>query len=283
MRFRIAFLLVAGMAVFWSLGCSWIPGVGRDEGPILVPVVESAAEVVTYGEAEGMVQPVELTRSAAELRRRRDEMSAIVAAMPATKEAVATPDAEDRHQLASARVAGAMRGEVEDPVNHEDWFSPERGVYFYRNSGGDWTTARKRREHPYSSLFYYDGYDASVMNFENGSMQRELARRLTFEVAALMPVLGEPSPEIVDLVERKLGWSIRDEEQPIVNVWSAFVLEPYGDQGQAFAIGGVMRLQVLRGGDGDEWYEYLVPGSWLGNVALERLPEIPSGIINSDH
>ena len=55
-----------------------------------------------------------------------------------------------------------------------------------------------------------------------------------------------------------------DQERP-----SYTVLED--GESHVFAVGGVMRMGVGSRGEGEERLEYVVPGSWIGPVVVERL------------
>lgn len=258
---------VVALAVL-TVGCG-VFGLGRPEPVVLVATPTPG--VVVYGQEEGSVKPVELTRTADERRRMRDDHARLIDRMPGTATPVPTPDADDLEKVAVARVVEAFSDRGYESEAHADWFDPERGLYFFREGRGDWSTSRLRKVNPYSALFYYEEYPHELANFAEGSMQRELAVMLAFEAASLMPVLGSPTPAMVDLIEDKLGWAIRASDGPVINVWSEFDLVSRGVARQRFAVGGVMELGVGRRGRGDEWYEYLEVGRWIGPVVVERL------------
>ena len=251
-----------------TLGCGLIPG--RDTGVVMVMATPTPV-VVVYGAAEGMVQEVELTRIAAEWRNRREEHAGLIDSRGPTPTMEATPDADLLEQVAAARVVEAYSDQGYEGRDHGDWFDLNKGLYFYRDSGGDWTTSRLRASNPYAALFYYGGYSDSVADFESGTMQRALARSLAFEVAELLPAVGSPTPGMVSLIEDRLGWAIRDRDGPVVNVWSSFDLVGIDVGSQQFSVGGVMQLGVKQGGTGDDWYDYLTLGEWVGPVVVERL------------
>ena len=135
---------------------------------------------------------------------------------------------------------------------------------FYRSSGGDWTARRVRETHTHRNLFFYGDYPDTVLNFADMSIYPELAREMVFEATRVLPVLGDPTPAMVGIFTRQLGWELRDSSRPVVNVWSTFIVSEKGEQ-HVYAIGGVMLMGV-----GSVWL--LSPlGSTLGPV-LSRSP-----------
>ncbi len=258
-------VLTLGVA---ALGCGWIPGTGSN---VVLVTATPTPVVVVYGAAEGVVREVELTRTAEEWRKRREEHSGLIESRGPTPTLEATPDADVLEQVASARVLEAYSDQGYESRDHGDWFDPNQGLYFYRDSEGDWTTSRMRASNPYASLFYYGGYSDDVANFESGTMQRSLARSLAFEVSELLPGVGAPTPAMVGLIEDRLGWAIRDRNGPVINVWSSFDLVGVEVGSQQFSVGGVMQLGLMKGGEGDNWYDYLTLGEWIGPVVVERL------------
>ena len=269
---KVWYALCAGILTgLVCLACSADAGDAGDagDGTALTPPMR-----INLGAAEGRVQPVELTRIAEEHRRLREEHDSLIDSLPTPVTPVIEemPTARERQQIAIQRVTALRLGEeISNDGIWEDWFDPTQGISFYRDQGGDWTSARLRREHPYRDLFYYEDYPDRVRNFEDETIYGQLARELSFAAHEIMPVIGEPNPALVDTITANLGWEIRDAELAVVNVWSSFRLTPPGSPTQDFAVGGVMRLGVREGGAGDGAYHYLVPGSWVGSVVVERL------------
>ena len=93
---------------------------------------------------------------------------------------------------------------------------------------------------------------------------------MVFEAVRMLPVLGEPTPAMVSLFERDLGWELRESTRPVVNLWTTFVVSE-GDEFHRYAMGGVMRMAVGSVGEGEDRLEYVLPGRWLGPVVVERL------------
>ena len=261
MRARLALVLVVAV-VAW---------VGCGEREVVVVVATPTVGPLAFGQAEGVVKPPELTRTAEELRRVREQHAGLIEQGPGTATPEPTADVYDREESAVARVMAAYDDLGYEVDRRIDWFDPERGLYFYRAGGGDWSTARVRKQNPYAPLFYYGSYPEEVPNFQAGTLQRQLARELAFEASRLMPVLGDPTPAMVGLMYSKLGWSIRNEKDPVINVWSTFTVTGREVGVQHFAVGGVVELGVSRGGEGEDWYEYLRVADWWGPVVVERL------------
>ena len=141
---------------------------------------------------------VPLTHEASELRRIRDEHAALIRSIPPTPEATPTLTPAERSLVAMARVRRHPEAVPVPPRVGEDWFNPELGLEFYRDSGGDWTPRRVRESHPHRDLLYFSNYPESVPNFTAGSIDDHLARELVFEAVAVLPLLGEPTPAMGD-------------------------------------------------------------------------------------
>ena len=96
------------------------------------------------------------------------------------------------------------------------------------------------------------------------------ARELALEAKNIFPLIDEPTPAMVETFAKKLGWEARNSPHPSVNLWTTLTVAE--DQTfHVFAIGGVMRMRVSSRGKGDAKIEYLVPGSWIGSVVVERI------------
>ena len=146
------------------------------------------------------------------------------------------------------------------------------GLTFYRSAGGDWTARRVRETHTHRNLFFYGDYPEGIENFSDRSIYRSLAREMVFEATRVLPLLGEPTPAMVDAFEKHLGWELRDSSRPVVNLWTTFIVSEKGEH-HVYSVGGVMLMGVgsSGGGEGEERLEYVSPGRWLGPVIAERL------------
>ena len=83
-------------------------------------------------------------------------------------------------------------------------------------------------------------------------------------------MLDEPSPGMVHALTMSLGWEIRDSPGSAVNIWSGFSLMD-GSNVHSFVVGGAMRMGVRSRGQGEDMFQYLVPGEWVGSVVVERM------------
>ena len=263
---RILFLLLAVFALL-GLGCS---------GSLAQPTPVAVRFEPTPGPfelPEGYVDPAGLQRlEAEELRRLRAEHSSLIASVvtPTPDVPTPTPGPEVRHDVAVARVLAWPDGlPAEGPVD-EDWFNPTEGVPFVRDGSGDWTPGRVRENHTHRALFYYDRYPPGVLNFHDGGMQREVAREMVFEMVRVLPLVDDPTPEMVDLFALRMGWELRDSPDPAVNFWTSFVYVKDSVEHE-FVVAGVMLMDVGSTGEGEDAWEFLAPGRWIGPVVVERL------------
>ena len=230
----------------------------------------SSARFYGSGPQEAGVQPIALTHDAWELRRVRGEHLQLIASIPETPGPTPVLSMEQRQESALARIIRYPDGVPPPRGVDEGWFDIEEGLTFYRASGGDWTPRRVRESHSHRNLFYHTDYPGEVLNFADGSIHRVLARELAFEAVGVMPVLEEPSPSMIRAFESALGWELRGSPGPSVNVWTTFRLSQ--DSGvHTFAVGGVMRMGVRSEGQGEDMFQYLVPGEWVGSVVVERM------------
>lgn len=229
------------------------------------------AEVVTHGGPDGLTHTELQTRVAADRRRLREQHATLIASIGADPlEPTPTLELAARQQAAIVRVAGSESGQ-EVSGRHTGWFDPARGLEFYREAGGDWTPASVRERHPYAPLVYYDDYREGIASFGDGGLQGDLARELAYEAYRLLPIIGSPTPQLVDLLESNLGWEFRDSEGPVMNIWSTFRISETGGGGARFAVGGVMVFGVGSAGEGDDRQDYLQVGQWVDSVVVERL------------
>ena len=269
-------------------GLPYLPGwLGSVDAPVVtappLPAVAPSAAALPLPTAVARVAPPGLLTleawEARELRRIRDEHAALIASIPPPPEPTPTLTAAGRSALVSARVRQHPKGvPVPLPVG-EDWFDPSLGLDFYRDSGGDWTAREVRENHSHRDLFYYVDYPESVANFADRSIHGLLAREMVFEAVSVLPLLGHPTPAMIDAFSRDLGWELRDSPRPAVNLWTTFTVRREG-QFYVYAVGGVMLMGVSSSGekvgkdDGeneDNLVEYVTPGRWIGPVVVERL------------
>ena len=255
--------VIVGVGLLLSgVGCFWLD---RGDGVELVPAYEDGS-----GRVVDVERQVMLTKEASELRRVRGEHERLIESIPTVAPVEATKTKLEVQSEVIARIVHNPEGlPFTIPVD-EDWFDAGVGLRFFRPRGGDWTNSRVRKGHSHRLLFYYERYPEGVANFSDKSIYRVLARELAFEASGVMPLLGDPTPALVSALEDRLGWELRATEGPVVNVWS-WVSVRRGREEHEFAIGGVMRMGVASQGEGDEEFEYLTVGEWLGPVVVERL------------
>ena len=260
------FLLFPCLLLMLSVSCSG--------GPAPTPTPVRLSSLVPLegpaGSSASRAMSVPLTQEATELRRIRDEHTALIASIPPTPGPTPTLTAVERSVVASARVRYYPEGAPVPPRVGEDWFDPGVGLDFYRDSGHDWTSRAVRESHPHRDLFYFSEYPDSIPNFFDRSIYRHLSRELVFESVSLLPLLGEPTPAMVNSFSRNLGWELRDSPEPVVNLWSTFTVRREGGL-HTYAVGGVMLMGVSSSGDGETLMEYVTPGTWRGPVVVERL------------
>ena len=66
---------------------------------------------------------------------------------------------------------------------------------------------------------------------------------MVFEATRVLPLLGEPTPAMVEIFTKQLGWELRDSSRPVVNLWSTFIISEKGEH-HVYSIGGVMLMGV---------------------------------------
>ena len=252
-----AFLLVL------VLGCSS----GPDARP--TPVVLQG-DVPSFVSVPAGSAQAPLTLESDELRRVRAEHARLIDSIPPTAGVTPTLTAPERSEVAAARIRNHPEGVPIPPEVGANWFDPEVGIDFYRDSGGDWTPRKVRERHTHAALFYFEGYPESIPNFSNKGIYRFLARELVFEAADVLPLLGDPTPAMIEAFRQRIGWELLDSPSPVVNVWTTFLVYREGVQ-HTYAVAGVMRMGVASSGEGEDLVEYLVPGDWIGPVVVERI------------
>ena len=225
--------------------------------PVVLP--GPAAPGAHPGESVSQGVSVPLTREASELRRIRDEHATLIDSIPPTPGPTPTLTVGERSLVALARVRRYPEGAPVPPRVGEDWFDPALGLEFYRDSGNDWTPRLVRESHPHRDLFYFSSYPESIPNFSDRSIYPHLARELVFEAVTTLPLLGEPTPAMVKAFPRRLGWELGDSPEPVINLWTTFIVQREG-LSHVYAVGGVMRLGVSSVGEGEGLMEYVAPG-----------------------
>lgn len=261
--------LGAVVAAVFVAGCGVVGGGGTVVEPTVVVVPADRGGVVVSA-AEMAVMVPALTHEASERRRIREEHEGLIRSLPPSPEPTPTLDARERQKSVGARLAGHGGGLPPAVEVLEGWFDPDVGLSFARRSGGDWTSRVVRENHGYRGLVYFEGYPEGIPNFYDGSLQKYLARELAFGAWRVMPMLGEPTPVLVDIIAGSIGWEVRNAPGAVVNVWSDFVLVR-DEEEHRLVLGGVMRMSVMSHGEGDGRMDYLVPGSWIGSVVVERV------------
>ena len=229
--------------------------------PTLVPLVVP----------EGVVElaPVDLrTVQAQDLSRVRDEHSALIALIPTP---TLFPTREPRDIAAEYLLDGAQL-----PVNDALVVDPSLGVWWYRYSGGDWTTSRLKTANPYYRLFYDQQVDQRYATFENNGLQNEIGRLLADEVVQVLPEIGDRAPSLITPLSDRLGWEFADSDLPVVRVWTSFTYSGPDSLGPVeYRVGGVLAFNLADHRDvqsGDVLYQYPVVSNWVGPVLLEESP-----------
>ena len=262
MRPAFFFLLLLALA-----GCSGRESVTLPPTSIAIGSVDVSPSG-RIGDEEIRSQPVALTKQAAERRRLRDEHSSLIASIPTVPSSTPTLAPEVKQRIAVARVIDHPHGVPIPPALGEEWFDPDRGLTFFRLEGGDWTSRRVRESHTHGALFYYTSYPDEVLNFSDRSIYPVLARELAFEAVEVFPSFRDPTPALIRSFSDKLGWALRGNLGPAVNVWTHVTLVERGEE-YVYAVGGVMMMGTLF--SEDRSYQYLVPGRWVGPVVVERI------------
>ncbi len=299
-RFRAAFLLWPGVSLllfsaagcgavldYFNLGSNAPPGPAPRRPAVTVPPETPVFSLVDeFGPGSGGNSVLALAERQ-ELQRLRAEHAALIDSIPTrVPESVDSPDdgvvvegsaevaeVDARADAVVARVLAHPDGIPLPNAVGENWFDPDAGIDFFRASGGDWTERSVRRNHTHRGLFYYEDYPDGVPHFADESIYPQLSRELAFAGARVLPLLGDPVPEMIEELTGRLGWELRDAPGPVINLWSR-IRRSSGGELQVYVIAGVMELQVVSLGDrypgGDE-IEYLLPGPWIGPVVVERV------------
>ncbi len=247
-----AVVLACGLA----LGCS-------EPEAVFVPTLEPLER------AEEVVPPTPVdirTAQAMDLRRLREEHSALIASIP-----TATPFPT----LAPAGVvSGYLLDNVPLPTAEPLVTEPRLGVWWYRHAGGDWTTNRLRDLNPYYPLFYDVHVDRRYATFHNEGLQNEISRLLVDDVVVQLPEIADRASSLIAPLGDRLGWEFVNAEVPVVRVWSRFTYAgPDSLTPIELRVGGVLAFTVADHRDaqtGDVVYQYPLIAGWLGPVLLEE-------------
>ena len=234
-----------------------------DQPEVFVPTLEPLER------AERVVPPTPVdvrTAQARDLRRLREEHSALIASIP-------TPTPFPT--IAPAAVAsGYLLDNIPLPTSEPLVTEPRLGVWWYRHAGGDWTTNRIRDLNPYYPLFYDIQVDRRYATFQNGGLQNEIARLLVDEVVMQLPEVSDRASLLITPIGDRLGWEFVNAEVPVVRLWSRFIYSgPDHLAPIELRVGGVLAFTIADHRDvttGDVLYQYPVITNWLGPVLLEE-------------
>ena len=201
------------------------------------------------------------------LRERRERSLQTIEAIPEPT----PPPTADPAVLAAAQVLGG--GGVAAASNDDGLIpEPRDGIWWYRDSPGDWTDSATRERNPYLPLFEAMSLESKHPSFAYGGMQEAIARMLAEEAEVLMPELRGHGPQLVDPLKRNMGWEIVGDELPVARVWSSFTyFGPLDSKPRRYRMGGVMLFDVreyLEANTGDLIYQYLDVGYFLGSGVL---------------
>ena len=262
----LAIAVSAGYVIYVRVGAD-SPVVFDFPEPVVLPTEVAATPVFVPA----------LTHDASELERVVEEHARLLTSLPPTPGQSPTAVPLEDRVSAALEIANNPSGVPYATPELENWFDPVKGLEFYRPEGGDWSRAGLRADHPYSELFYYEDYPSDVVNFVDESVYEALGRRLALGAADVLPNLGAPSPAVVRVFSRRLGWELRHEALPVINVWSTFEFVE-GEVVSVYAVGGVMQMELASrtlsdasSEGGAVVLEYLVPGSFIGPVVVQRV------------
>ena len=162
----LSFLGALGLLV---LGCSSSEApsdLPSEIVPGIAPLEVFNAPVIVDSPAAGIREIPE-----GDLSRIRDQHSRLIETIP-------TPSVLPTHAPAQDASVYILTGD--DPSSKEDKLvsDPSLGIWWYRKSGGDWSTRQVRDMNPYSPLVYGRDYEPEHASFNAGTMQELVAQKL---------------------------------------------------------------------------------------------------------
>ena len=243
---------------------------GCSRGPDEIPLLEFPTPTPEVDPEVAREYSVLLANQSRELRRVRDEHSSLIASIPPTAGPEPTLTVSQEQLIVAEETYRFPDGIPVSLPEDENWFNPDLGLTFFRDSQGDWSERELRKSNPYAPLFYEESYPEDVLNFADDSILPAIAREMAFEASNVLPILGEPNPSMVEAFADKMGWELRNADAPAINVWTTFTVRERRESFE-YVVGGVMMLGVRTLGDGPDGMQYLEPGAWLGPVVVERL------------
>ena len=259
-------VLVLALPAVWLGQAVWGSFSGGP-GPV---VLQAEPDVVVDGVS---YQAPDLTREASIYRESLLHMGTVIASIPTPTPTIVAVAEADR--IAGTPVVAVLLDNpegvsIERGGGHLDWFSPDSGLDFFRERGGDWTAPEVREASPFRTLVEYSGYPDGVSHFADGSMVYELAVKLAFGMVEVRPSFGTPTPAMIASLSRDLGWEMLDVDGvPAFRVWSNFRFRPADTAEYWFGVGGVMVMNVGELHDGSQ---YLIVGDFVPpGVVLQRL------------
>ena len=100
-----------------------------------------------------------------------------------------------------------------------------------------------------------------------------IARDMAFEASEVLPILGDPNPDMVRAFTDNMGWELRNSESPMINVWTEFIVQERLTTFRYSAGGVMMGVNTLE----DDGIQALVPGRWLWNGSVNPGPARAGG------
>ena len=259
--FRSICLSLLVLGALLAVGCASASGPVVDE---VLPTIESVSDP---SEVAGPQTADVRGIAPQDLVRVREQHASLISTIPTPTLFPTRPPEE----VASVYL---LTGEdVSDDAMAESFETdPAMGIWWFRKSGGDWTTRRIRETNPYAPLFYSGEYRAEHPSFGDQGMQELIAQRLAEGAELLLPEIRGRGATLVSPLASNLGWEIASGELPVVRVWSHFTyLGPLDDGAREYRVGGALAFGVQDYVDpvsGNVIYQYLVMDRFLGNGVL---------------
>ena len=146
---------------FPPCGLARLCGVLSRAGPGPV-VLQAEPDVVVDGVS---YQAPDLTREASIYRESLLHMGTVIASIPTPTPTIVAVAEADR--IAGTPVVAVLLDNpegvsIERGGGHLDWFSPDSGLDFFRERGGDWTAPEVREASPFRTLVEYSGISQMV-------------------------------------------------------------------------------------------------------------------------